>query len=198
MKIDLILLAAGNSKRFGSNKLLVDIEGEPMYKHMAKLYLKARLNKRIVVSQYKDILEYMKSLGFITVYNDRADLGKSHSIALGMKQLDKDTPIDNQHGIMFAVCDQPYLTLATIDKIIAGYGKADKALVSVRYKERLGNPCIFSYKWYDELCSLHDEEGGKTVIKRHIKELYYVDIDDNKELFDIDTYCSYINSINEK
>lgn len=33
MKIALILLAAGNSRRFGSNKLLHEIDGRPMYLH---------------------------------------------------------------------------------------------------------------------------------------------------------------------
>ena len=31
MKIGMILLAAGYSRRFGSNKLLYEIEGRPMY-----------------------------------------------------------------------------------------------------------------------------------------------------------------------
>ena len=34
MDIDLILLAAGNSRRFGSNKLLYEVDGKPMYAHM--------------------------------------------------------------------------------------------------------------------------------------------------------------------
>ena len=34
MKIALIMLAAGNSRRFGSNKLLYEIDGKPMYRHI--------------------------------------------------------------------------------------------------------------------------------------------------------------------
>ena len=34
MKIALIMLAAGNSRRFGSNKLLCEIDGKPMYRHI--------------------------------------------------------------------------------------------------------------------------------------------------------------------
>ena len=39
MKIALIMLAAGNSRRFGSNKLLYEIEGKPMYRHILEKLL---------------------------------------------------------------------------------------------------------------------------------------------------------------
>ena len=34
MKIAMIMLAAGNSRRFGANKLLYEIAGIPMYRHV--------------------------------------------------------------------------------------------------------------------------------------------------------------------
>ena len=34
MKIAMIMLAAGNSRRFGANKLLYEIDGIPMYRHV--------------------------------------------------------------------------------------------------------------------------------------------------------------------
>ena len=40
MKIALIMLAAGNSRRFGSNKLLYEIEGKPMYQHILEKLMK--------------------------------------------------------------------------------------------------------------------------------------------------------------
>ena len=44
MKIALIMLAAGNSWRFGSNKLLYEIEGKPMYWHI--------LEKLLIVAEW--------------------------------------------------------------------------------------------------------------------------------------------------
>ena len=34
MKIAFVMLAAGNSRRFGSNKLFYELDGKPMYRHL--------------------------------------------------------------------------------------------------------------------------------------------------------------------
>ena len=54
MKIALIMLAAGNSRRFGSNKLLYEIEGKPMYRHM--------LEKLMVVAEQLEETECIEKV----------------------------------------------------------------------------------------------------------------------------------------
>lgn len=63
MKLGLIMLAAGNSRRFGSNKLLYTIEGEPMYRHILSELMRVRKALKeqkhtceiTVVTQYEEI-----------------------------------------------------------------------------------------------------------------------------------------------
>ena len=47
MKIAMIMLAAGNSRRFGANKLLYEIDGMPMYRHVLNqlIQVKNRLER---------------------------------------------------------------------------------------------------------------------------------------------------------
>ena len=70
MKISLILLAAGDSRRFGSNKLLYELHGKPMYRYsvdeVAKLDTTVFAEK-IVVSQYDEILDTLSREGYLTV-----------------------------------------------------------------------------------------------------------------------------------
>ena len=54
MKIALIMLAAGNSRRFGSNKLLYEIEGKPMYRHI--------LEKLIIVAEWLEETECIEKV----------------------------------------------------------------------------------------------------------------------------------------
>ena len=53
MRIHFILLAAGNSRRFGSNKLLSVLNGKPMYRYLTDRLDQMNLDfigKKIVVS----------------------------------------------------------------------------------------------------------------------------------------------------
>ena len=88
---------------------------------------------------------------------------------------------------MFGVCDQPLLNPVTVNKLINEFQSSNKSICSVRCEERLGNPCIFSANRFDELLSLGDDEGGKKIIKKHMDETLFVDIEDADELLDIDT-----------
>ena len=71
MKLGLIMLAAGNSRRFGSNKLLYTIEGEPMYRHILSELMKVRevLKEQghsceiTVVTQYEEIAAEAEKCG---------------------------------------------------------------------------------------------------------------------------------------
>ena len=57
MKIALIMLAAGNSRRFGSNKLLYEIEGKPMYRHILEklMIVQNGLKKQSVLKKWKAV-----------------------------------------------------------------------------------------------------------------------------------------------
>ena len=67
--IHIIYMAAGNSRRFGSNKLFYELDGKPMYRHLLDrlVEIKNRYNKSksdsqtidiTVVTRYWEILDY--------------------------------------------------------------------------------------------------------------------------------------------
>ena len=61
MKINLILLAAGNSRRFNGNKLLALYKGKPIYMHVVEKALNLEVNKIICVTQYEEIRKNLKN-----------------------------------------------------------------------------------------------------------------------------------------
>lgn len=182
MKINLILLAAGNSKRFNGNKLLTKFNNKKLYMHtLEKLKDIKGLTKIIIVTQYDEIMSKSIELGFDVILNQESNLGISNSIILGIN-MDKTAD-----GYMFMVCDQPFIKVENINKLIYEFKNSNKGICSIGYKDILGNPNIFSSKYLDELLTLKGDVGGKHILKKHIDDLKIVQIEDEEELKDIDT-----------
>lgn len=187
-KIYLILLASGLSKRFGENKLLLEINNKYLYRYVLEAYSKIDFYKKIIVSKYEEILDYArKSTDFITVYNDEAELGVSSSIKKAVSYIKESKDFDENTGFMFAVCDQPLTRTETIIKLIEAFNEEDKGIIVPFCNNNMYNPKIFSSKYSDELLDLSGDNGGKTLIKKNMSDLFYVIFNNEEEFFDIDT-----------
>lgn len=183
MKAALILLAAGDSRRFGGNKLLHEFRGKPMYRYIVEEVEKLPqdiFEKKLVVTQYEEIGRDLKDFGYEVVENHESCLGISHSIHLALGRLTKDL------ACCFAVCDQPYLQADTIKKLLDGYAASGCGLACLSNRGELGNPAVFSPEYRQELLALEGDIGGRRVIRKHMQDLYLCEVDDGLELVDID------------
>lgn len=232
--IHIIYMAAGNSRRFGSNKLLHIWQGKMLYRHtldmLSDIVSSRKINEDInyditltVVTQYDRIIADLDGRKDInTVFCGDSRLGASYTIKAGINSLMGRLKKDD--WILFIVADQPYLSEKTIHKFIEAAAKnkkefssqdkksedykllltngkknnndyenilseeknsKDYKVFSARYMEKAGNPCMFSCELIPELLELSGDSGGRKVAKRH--ECFYIDVEDEKELFDIDS-----------
>ena len=186
MRINLILLAAGNSKRFNGNKLLAIYKDKPIYMYIVEKVIDLKLNKIICVTQYKEIKEALLNTDINVVMNENSSLGVSSSIKLGIN-FDK-----NADGYMFMVCDQPFISIKTLNSLIDNFINGNKGIVCVGYGDNKGNPVIFSKRYINELLSLEGDNGGKRILKGHLNDLNIVNVDNEIELADIDTQEEFI------
>ena len=83
-----IMLAAGNSRRFGSNKLLYEIGGVPMYLRTLHKLQKAASElgncEIIVVTQYEEIASKAQESGVRVLINSHPERGISSSMQIGL------------------------------------------------------------------------------------------------------------------
>ena len=218
--IHIIYMAAGNSRRFGSNKLFYELDGKPMYRHLLDrlIEIKDRYNNSesynplidiTVVTRYREILDYCSSIpdchavlcpdsekgisytikaGIMAVQEQKKKNGvrqKKQEKSSGMSQNSAET----EEYYMFAVADQPYLksqsVIKLIDKVLENTG-GEQLVFSLRCGDAVGNPCVFNSSLIPQLLSLEGDKGGRSVAKKH--DCVYVDIADERELMDIDTY----------
>nr|WP_315020475.1 nucleotidyltransferase family protein [uncultured Aminipila sp.] len=200
-KINIILLAAGNSRRFGSNKLLTEFRGKTLYRYtfdmakkLAEWLEKTNVHSNIViVSQYEEILSEAEKLGYLAIENKEPELGISYSIKLSLRECSETADKTNKNfkeyhkvSYLFFVCDQPLLHSESVINLVSAYMNNDKAMGCLVYKNRLGNPCIFDSKCVPNLLELEGDAGGKKIILLNPDSTLTVESCDEKELFDID------------
>lgn len=187
MTLILILLAAGDSRRFDGNKLLHLIHGKMMYQYVADEVdqVKDLFAHRIVVTQYTDIMRDLESRGYHVIENSQSSLGISHSIHLALSHV-KTMWKEETTTLCFAVCDQPYLKGETIAALVKGFGDSGKGIGCPESNGELGNPVIFKGHYMKELMELTGDVGGKRVVTRHMDDVYRFEVKDPKELVDID------------
>ena len=139
--IHVIYMAAGNSHRFGNNKLLYLYEGKPLYRHGLELLLKLKqeMGEKLtvtVVTQYAEILEEVQDIfercgmaGMQAVFCEESRLGASYTVRAGIEAVISQDPVSGQPKegqsmigekdyLMFMVADQPHLTLDSVRKLI--------------------------------------------------------------------------------
>ena len=208
--IHIIYMAAGNSRRFGSNKLFYELDGKPMYRHLLErlIEIKDRYNKLkkagkkiknaesnnpvidiTVVTRYREILDYCSSIPDChAVLSPDSEKGISYTIKAGIMAVQEQKKTSMQDYYMFAVADQPYLksqsVIKLIDKVLENKGNKRLAF-SLRCGDAVGNPCVFHSSLIPQLLSLEGDKGGRSVAKKY--DCVYVDIADERELMDVDS-----------
>lgn len=186
VKLALIMLAAGNSRRFGSNKLMYEVDGVPMYQRTLRLLQKAaeRIpDSRIVVvtqPQYSEIIDVVKETGAEVLFNPKPERGIASSMQIGL-EIAKDAD-----ACLFTVSDQPWLTAETIIALYDAFQSENKGMACTVWGEKTGNPCIFSKKYYRKLMKITGDKGGKQIIKRYPEDVTYLKISDEREQQDVD------------
>ena len=183
--INCIVMASGYGSRIGTNKLLLEYRDKKLIEHIMDKILQINFYSRLVVAKDKEVLDIAGKKGFKVVENKNSILGQSESIKLGIE----NSPV--AEGYMFFTGDQPLLSKQTIEKMIDAFKNNPQNIIIPRYKERNGSPVIFSSIFIDELKDLEGDKGGREVIKRNKDSLVFVEVENEYELMDIDTWEDY-------
>ncbi len=179
MKIAAAIMASGLSSRMGKDKLTLKLNGKYIFEYTLELANKCDFCDFIVISNNDVIVNYCEERKIKVLKNPNSINGQSESIKLATEYF------YNCDAICYFVCDQPFLSKSTVDKLIASY-KKDK-IFQLRCGDRVGNPVIFGKKFFDELLNLKNDEKGSLVKYNNLVDVDYVECESSYELFDIDT-----------
>lgn len=182
-RFSFIVLAAGQGKRFGDNKLMTRIHGEKLYEHLLEKIQVFSAYPVIVVTGYEEIKKAAEKRGFSVEWNDEPKRGISHSLKLGLDRARKENPYLS--GALFMVCDQPNLRITTIQGILNEAFLHPGQIVCAGRKGRPGNPVLWDRRYFPELFGLSGDQGGRQILRFHTDKLRVLETAEG-ELKDID------------
>lgn len=181
MKLGVVLLAAGRSSRFGENKLLASFDGRPMVCRAMDAAKAVQASRTAVVTGNVDIARLAQDYGYDVIENHEPELGQAHSIHLGV------TAMRDMDAVLLMVCDQPRLSGVSLAQLLEAFWESGKGIACLCDQSHMGNPAVFSQKYYPALLALSGDRGAKGILRAHEDDLLVVPARDENELSDADT-----------
>ena len=177
-----LLLAAGGARRFGSQKLVARVNGEPLVRSAAATLAAATDALVVVVGcEAEQVSAAVADLATRIVTNEGWSEGLAASVRAGIATLGPAV-----EAIVIAVGDQPGLDRAVVEAVAARWRESGAAIVAARYRGVQGHPVLFARSMFGELFELSGDRGAKPVIERDSARVAYVDVDAPMPL-DVDT-----------
>ena len=182
----LILLAAGSSRRFGGNKLLAPLNGNPLYTWgLSALNEVCRTRgdcTLTVVSRYPEIRDAVQAVGAQAVDSPDSEKGQAYSIRAGLQALGR---VGERDFILFLPADQPWITPQTISRLLGAAGP-DTWTATAAFGERVGTPTLFSARLLPDLMALEGDRGGRKLMGRPGEPCLVIPTGSERELDDVD------------
>ena len=177
-----ILLAAGASKRFGSDKLLYPLAGGTPVAVAALANLRAAIPHVIAVVRpgVPTLENRLSEAGATVILCVNADEGMGASLSTAV------AASGNVAGWVIALADMPDIRPETIVKIAASLA-AGAAIVAPVYRGERGHPVGVSARFRAQLEALRGDEGARSVLKQNASLVKLIDVDDPGVCRDIDT-----------
>jgi molybdenum cofactor cytidylyltransferase len=173
-----LLLAAGSASRFGSDKLRHSLlHGVPIAVQALR-NLKPEVDEVFAVVKPGDAALFAAECK--TVVCERASEGMGASLACGVREAGK------RDAYLVALADMPYIrrtSIAAVRQALEG----GAALAAPYWHARRGHPVGIAGRFYEQLLALGGDEGAKSILGAHARELVKIPIGDPGVIRDIDT-----------
>jgi molybdenum cofactor cytidylyltransferase len=163
-RIGAVILAAGGSSRLGQPKQLLPFRGKTLVRIVVDAACEAGCSPIVAVigSDAEKIGPDLADTSIIKVRNTNWQRGIGGSIRIGVEGMIAHAP--DVEAILLLVSDQPAVNARTIKGLVAMHEATRRDIAASRYAGTLGVPALFDRSFFEELLSLDDESGAKSII----------------------------------
>lgn len=179
-----LLLVAGSSHRFGSDKLMHPLPDGRLIVEASAGCLRMATHRTIALVRPHQaaLCALLLSLGVEVLEVPETDNGMGRTLASGVKA----TP--SAEAWVVALGDMPAVEVCTVKRVVAAL--CDGASIAAPFHiGRRGHPIGFSRLWRESLIALDGDKGARDLLHAQDGAVTHIDVDDPGCVFDVDTPC---------
>ena len=153
-----VLLAAGRSSRFGSDKLCALLDGQPVI--VRSLRTVAALDDVVVVipPDAAALVAVLPGTKARIVANPDRDSGMSSSLRVAIES------VSDADAVVVALGDQPYASAEVTRMLLARWREGGADIVVPEYTDGRGHPVLFGRVCFEALRMLEGDSGARGLI----------------------------------
>ncbi len=167
-----IVLAAGTSSRLGLNKLLLELEGEPVLRRSVRRASEARLDPVIVVLGFEadSARAALSGLIYKEVLNSEYEKGINSSVRVAIAEVPQDVS-----AAIVILPDMPLVTSEMLQTLVERYRSSVAPVVVSRYGDVNAPPTLHDRSVFQEFFGEEVQGCGRHIVRRHRDKIETVD-----------------------
>lgn len=183
-----VVLAAGESRRMGTQKLLLPFGESTIVENVVRAALDSSLQGIVVVlgADEGQVREKLSLYPVTFAVNENYAQGMLSSVQAGFEALPEKAT-----AAVVMLGDQPFVTAETVDELIARHRETRKGIVLPVHGGRRGHPVLIATKYKSDILGLSPEGTLRQVVHACAADVLEVAVDDPNVLRDIDTPDDY-------
>ena len=187
-----IIMAAGSSRRMGTQKLLLPFRHSTLIESAVRNILRSRVERTMVVlgMDSEKVRHALSHLPVDFVYNEHHESGMFSSVVAGLGNLP-----ENAGPLLFFLGDQPEIPPGVINRLLESYEKEDAGIVIPVHRHRRGHPLLVSPHISRHIPGLDPQQGLRSLLPLFPEQILEVEVDAPGILMDIDTPEEYQQAI---
>lgn len=187
-----IILAAGESKRMDSPKMLLPFGMSTIIERVIENVAASDVDKTLVVlgSSGDEILKRIESTSVKHCFNESYKEGMLSSVKCGFRNLP-----EKYEAAMVVPGDFPGIGPHVMNMLISSLRQSRKKIFIPLFGNRRGHPILISFDLRDEILGLDPGKGLRELMEIRPDEVLEVGISDPSVIRDIDTMEDYNNEL---
>jgi CTP:molybdopterin cytidylyltransferase MocA len=164
LPVGAIVLAAGSGSRMrGAQKLLLDLDGTPMVRHVIEAATEGGCQQTVVVYSAEEVKQAVDGAADL-VHNDQAHTGMASSLQAGLKAIRPE-----MEAAVVLLGDQPLVDSRTVAALLRAWrreGSRPAVAVSKDHHD-WAPPVVLSRELWDQLFALRGDSGARQILQGH-------------------------------